>query len=373
VVRAPPDFRGLAGYVASGTIRPGEEIAVMPAGRPTSVRSIVTFTGQQPEARAGQSVVITLTDELDVGRGDILARMHNLPQVAEAVDATLFWMDDAPLRPGARVSFTQTARNVAATVGRIHYRIDVDTLHRARAGELRLNDIGRVDLHTAQPVCFDPYRLNRATGGFLLVDPDTAATVAAGVIRGPLRTLETIAGQAEHGAAVLWLTGLPAAGKTTLARAVEARLVSTGHRVVVLDGDVLRQGLCSDLGFSDPDRDENVRRVTEVARLFFERGFLVLCSLVSPMRRHRALGRARIPAGHFFELYVRASLGVCESRDRRGLYRAARSGQITDFTGVSAPYEEPLEPELLLDTEEHSVDELVERVMQRLRLEHLVR
>jgi bifunctional enzyme CysN/CysC len=386
VVRAPPDLRGLAGRVASGAIRPGEEIAVMPAGRVTRVSSILTFAERGRQADAGESVLLTVTDAVDIGRGDLLARRNNLPQVADRLDTTLCWMTDAPLAAGASVLFVQTARTVAASVTRIHYRIDVNTLHREPTAQLRLNDIARVDLHTAQPVCFDPYRLNRFTGGFLLVDPTTADTMAAGVIRGPLRTLETVAREVasdgigtEAGAspgqraAVLWLTGLPAAGKSTLAQALAARLEAAGHRVVVLDGDALRLGLCSDLGFTESDRDENVRRTAEVARLFYQSGTLVICSLISPRRRHRALARSLFPAAHFFEIYVRASLETCEKRDPKGLYGRARSGQVAQFTGISAGYEEPLEPELLLDTEQRSVAELVDLVLQRARLEGLIR
>jgi bifunctional enzyme CysN/CysC len=385
VVRA--GARGLAGRVASGTLAAGEEVAVLPAGTLSRVRSVGTMDGAG-DASWGDSVVVTLEDDVDAGRGDMLVRRGNLPTVASRCDAMLCWMGDAPLDPAVPYLLRHTTRSVKARVERVVYRIDVDTLHREPAATLATNDIGRVEITTASPICFDPYRVNRETGSFVLIDPHTHATVAAGMIRAEVRTpgppARTTASanvawegwnvpRAErearnrHRAAVVWLTGLPGAGKTTVARALERELFGLGCSTMLLDGDALRHGLTGDLGFTPDDRRENVRRVGEVARLFFEQGSIVLCSLVSPFRADRDRARALFPADAFFEVHVDCDVDECRRRDPKGLYARAERGEVPQVTGVSAPYEAPEHPELTVRTDRESAEATVARLLGHLR------
>ncbi len=396
VLRPHQDFRGYAGRIVSGTISPGEKVAVLPSGRMTTVRSIVTHDGKVQEAFAPQSVVLTLDDELDVSRGDMIVRRNNLPQTATAVEAMICWMDEEPLSRRTAYLLKQTTRTVRATVETLDYKIDVNTLHRRPAESLDLNDIGRVELRTTSPLFFDPYRSNRATGSFILIDPLTNRTAAAGMIRGPARTVEDLLPHDDksdvkgarsphtvwrewnipreereerqgHRAAVVWLTGLSGAGKSTIARALERRLFEMGCRTMLLDGDQVRHGLCSDLGFSDEDRSENIRRVGETASLFFESGHIVLCTFISPFARDRAFVRSLMPLGRFFEVFVRCSLETCQRRDPHGLYRKALAGEIPHFTGLTSPYEEPGEAEIILDTETVDLDGTLDILLARLR------
>ncbi|RMH13986.1 MAG: sulfate adenylyltransferase subunit CysN, partial [Gemmatimonadetes bacterium] len=334
VIRPHQDFRGYAGRVASGSVRPGDEIVVLPSGLTTRVRSIETADGPLDEARAGESVVLTTEDELDISRGDWIVRPMNLPTAASAVDATVCWMNERALEEGRDYWLMHGTRAVRASVRSLVYRIDVDTLHRENAERLELNDIGRVQLDVGQTLYFDRYALNQQTGAFTLIDPHTHVTVGAGMIRGAVRSAAEVVRPAEvgsagasprspnvtweawnipreererrngHRAVVVWFTGLPASGKTTLARALERRLWDAGCRTVLLDGDQVRHGLCGDLGFGAADRRENIRRVAEVARLFFEQGNVVLCSFVSPYAEDRAFARSLIPEGRFIEVFV---------------------------------------------------------------------
>jgi bifunctional enzyme CysN/CysC len=405
VVRPHQDYRGLAGRVASGTVAPGEEVVVLPGGQASRVRAVETADGALEEAVAGDSVVLTLEDEIDAGRGDLVVRRRNLPVVSGRLDAMLCWMDAQPLDPAADYLLLHTTRRVRAFVTEVVYRIDVDTLHRQQARTLEMNDVGRVQLAATEPLCFDPYARNRATGSFVLVDPRTHATVAAGMIRGEavaapvaesakceVRSAKCDGRQTSpgvvweewnvpreerearngHRAAVLWFTGLPAAGKSTLARALERALFASGCQTVLLDGDQVRHGLCGDLGFSPADRAENLRRVGEAARLFFEHGEIVLCTFVSPFADDRRRVRGLFPRGRFFEVWVRASVETCAARDPKGLYARAARGEMTGLTGVDAPYEAPAEPELVADTEAEDVDALVEAILRRLRDEGIV-
>ena len=380
--------RGLAGRVASGTVSPGEEVAILPAGTRSRVRSVGTFDGPVAEAGAGDSVVVTLEDEVDAGRGDMLVRRMNLPTVATECDATLCWMGDAPLDTAVPYLLRHTTRTVRARVTKLVYRIDVDTLHRERVDALGTNDIGRVEITTASPLCFDPYRINRETGSFVLIDPFTHATVAAGMIRAGVRSADdeerteaspNVAWEgwnvprAErerrngHRAVVVWLTGLPGAGKTTAARALERELFRLGCSTMLLDGDQLRHGLTGDLGFSADDRRENVRRVGEVASLFFQQGSIVLCSLVSPFRADRDRVRSMLPEGSFIEVHVECGVEECRRRDPKGLYARAERGEIPELTGVSSPYEAPERPELVLRTDRETADASVARLLAHLR------
>ena len=391
VIRPDQAFRGFAGRIASGMIRPGEEVAVLPSGRRTTIKSIETYDGPLEEAFAGQSVVLTLADEVEVSRGSMLVRPGNLPLAGHHLDAFLCWMDEAPLNPGTQYHLKHTSRTVKAFVTRVAYRFDVDTLHRQSGQGLALNDLGRVELQTTLPLFFDPYKLNRATGSFILIDPDTNHTVAAGMIRGQAapraevreaapRTAHspnTSPRQANlprelrevrngHGAAVIWLTGLSGAGKTTLGRALERTLHGRGCQTMLLDGDQLRQGLCGDLGFTPEDRTENIRRAGEVARLFFEAGHFVICTFISPIARDRAFARGLIPEGRFFEVHVDCPLEVCMARDPNGLYRNALKGEIRNFTGVSADYEAPAAPEAVVHTDREDPGQGVAELMREL-------
>ena len=390
VIRPDQTFRGYAGTVASGSVRAGEEIVVLPSGHTTRIKSIETFDGQQAEARAGDAVVMTTTAELDISRGDMIVRPGNMPTVASSFDAYLCWMDAEPLSVDRAYVLLHTTRQVQALVTRIHYRLDVDTLHRQPAGTLALNDIGRVEITTGQPLFLDSYRMNMATGGFILIDAQSNATVAAGMIRGRLEPRELARPPAPaveavtpgewnvprlererangHRAAILWLTGLSGAGKTTIAREVERRLFASGCRTMLLDGDQLRRGLTADLGFSPRDRGENIRRAGEVARLFFEQGSLVLCAFVSPYREDRDRVRALVPPGRFVEVFVNASLEACRARDPKQLY----ARQVPEFTGVSAPYEPPSAPELTIDTERVTPTEAADTIMAELRRAGLI-
>ncbi|HEU0302423.1 MAG TPA: sulfate adenylyltransferase subunit CysN [Longimicrobium sp.] len=394
VVRPHQDFRGFAGRVVSGTVRPGEEVVALPSGRATRIRAIETMDGPLPEAVEGDSVVLTVEDEIDIPRGDMIVRRMNLPTVGTRFEAMLCWMGEQPLDPTVPYVIHHTTRAGRAFVSRIVYRIDVDTLHREDADRLQLNDIGRIEVTTSVPLFYDPYQLNRATGSFLLIDPFTHGTVGAGMIRGPVQTAEELFAERVpvrrrtspgvtwegwnvpreerearngHGAAVVWFTGLSGAGKTTVARALERALFDAGCQTMLLDGDHLRHGLNGDLGFSPADRAENVRRAGEVARLFFEQGALTLCTFVSPYREDRDAVRALFPEGRFLEIHVDCALDELRRRDPKGLYARAGTGEVAGLTGVAAPYEAPEHPELRLDTAAHEVEACVDAVLGALR------
>ena len=400
VIRPHQDFRGFAGQVASGSVRPGEEVVVLPSNLTTEVESIVTLNGEQDKASPGESVVISLTDEIDVSRGSMIVRSRNRPEVTRQVDADLCWMDEEKLRTDRPYIVQHTTRETQAYVSNLVYRINVKTLHREEADTLTLNEIGRVELETADPLFIDAYRVNRHTGRFILIDPDTNATVAAGMIRGvgqdvapvgeesttrkeqqtsPNVTWEGLAIPREkreerngHKAAVMWFTGLSGAGKSTVAKAVEERLFDRNVQTMHLDGDNVRHGLSGDLGFSAHDREENVRRVGEVSRLFFEQGTLTLCTFVSPYREDRTRVRELLPEERFLEVHVDCSIEVCKERDPKGLYEKAEKGEISNFTGVSAPYEEPEDPEIVVRTDEHDVQTCVDQIVDALEARGII-
>ncbi len=388
VIRPNQDFRGFAGRVASGTLQPGEDVVVLPSGRATRIRTIETSDGPVQEAVAGDSVVLTTEDEVDISRGDMVVRTMNLPRVGTRFEAIVCWMNEEPLQPRREYVLMHTTRQVSARVDRLVYRINVDTLHREEAEQLGLNDIGRVQIETAKPVFFDPYRNNRQTGGFILVDRHTNVTVGAGMIRGEVRTPPRTPGERpsspdvvwegwnvprserearnRHRPAVVWFTGLSGAGKSTVARAVERRLFDRGLHTMYLDGDQVRHGLCGDLGFSAEDRTENIRRVGEVARLFYEHGNVVLCAFVSPYEADRRRVRELFPEGAFFEVHVHVGLDEARRRDPKGLYARAEAGELQGLTGVDAPYEAPERPALVLDSERLQPGEAAERVLELL-------
>jgi bifunctional enzyme CysN/CysC len=384
VIRPNQMFRGYAGAAASGSVSVGEEVVVLPSGLATRIKSIETSDGQQVSAAEGEAVVLTTTDEIDISRGDMIVRRRNLPTITRGLDAYLCWMDGTELTVGRPYVLAHTTRRVQAVVNSVDYRVDVDTLHREGAATLRMNEIGRVELTTADPLFVDSYRLNSATGCFILIDPQTNATVAAGMIRGETASPAAAVSadvtwqgwnipreqrelQQGHRAGVIWLTGMSGAGKSTIARAVERRLFESGHRTMLLDGDDIRHGLCGDLGFSPSDRAENIRRAGEVARLFFEQGSIVLCAFVSPYATDRNRVRSLVPEGRFIEVAVQADLDTLRVRDPKGLYARASEGRLSQFTGVNAPYEPPTAAELTIDTRSTNVDDAVEMVIRYLQ------
>ncbi|MEU0507760.1 adenylyl-sulfate kinase [Amycolatopsis sp. NPDC006125] len=355
------DFRGYAGTVAGGVFKPGDEVVVLPSGLSSRVAAIWGPGGMPvTEAFPPQAVTMQLTGELDVGRGDLICRPANRPHTGQDLDAMVCWLAEAgSLTPGATYTIRHTTAETTAAVQKLDYRLDVDTLHRDETAKaLALNEIGRVQLRTRKPLLFDPYRRNRATGSFILVDDTTGNTVAAGMITGPALPASRVVW---HAAAVgreeratrgltVWLTGLSASGKSTIAVELERRLVAAGRPAYLLDGDNLRHGLNADLGFSAEDRAENVRRVGEVARLFADAGVVAVASLISPYRADRdrvreVHERAGLP---FLEVFVDTPLEVCEARDPKGMYAKARAGEIRGFTGVDDPYEAPVSPDLVL-------------------------
>ncbi|MCW2801010.1 MAG: cysNC [Aeromicrobium sp.] len=371
------DFRGYAGTVAGGVFRPGDEVVVLPSGFSTTVTNVLGPGGRKlDEAFTGQAVVIELADNLDISRGDMICRPNNRPTSTQDVDAMICWMDsDLTLSTDSTYTILHTTRETRVSIKELEYRLDINTLHRGDADSLSLNEIGRVRLRTQKPLHFDPYRRNRDTGSFILIDEATNNTVAAGMILGGSQNEPHIVW---HSGAVtreqrktkgmtVWLTGLSGSGKSSVAVEVERRLVAAGQPAYILDGDNLRHGLNSGLGFSPEDRTENVRRVAQVAKLMADAGVVAIVSLVSPYRADRDAARAVHEADGlpFIEIFMDTPLDVAEARDSKGLYAKARAGEIPEFTGVSAPYESPLRPDLLLRPSDGDADTLAQMVIDR--------
>jgi bifunctional enzyme CysN/CysC len=375
------DFRGFSGTVASGVVRPGDPVTVAASGRQTKVARIVTFDGDLPEARAGDAVTLTLADEVDIARGDLLSAPTARPEVADQFAAHVLWMGDEPLLPGRPYLMRIGTRYVPVRVTALKHKLDVDTREQLAARTLTLNEIGVCNLSTTTPIAFDAYADNRETGAFILIDRYSNATVGAGMIDFGLRRAanihrqDVLVGRADHERlnghqpAVLWFTGLSGSGKSTIANLVERELYERGIRTFLLDGDNVRHGLNRDLGFSDAERVENIRRVGEVAKLFVEAGTIVLCSFISPFRAERRMVRELFAEGEFVEIFVDTPLEDCIARDPKGLYVKAQAGQIANFTGVSSPYEAPENAELVIPTHGRDpadgaraiIDELVKR------------
>jgi bifunctional enzyme CysN/CysC len=373
------DFRGVAGTIAAGSIAAGERIVVQPSGRESAVARIVTYDGDLDRAVAGQSVTLTLADDIDVSRGDLLSAAEAPADVADQFEAMLVWMNDAPLFPERRYLFKIGARTVPGTVTRIKFALNVETLEHVAAATLDLNGIGCCNVSLDESIPFDPYSKSRDTGGFIMIDRVTNATVGAGMLRYALRRASTIhhqqldvdkparAAALGQKPAAIWFTGLSGAGKSTIANLLELHLHQLGCRTYLLDGDNVRRGLNRDLGFTEADRVENVRRIAEVAKLMVDAGLIVLVSLISPFRSEREFARSLFEAGEFAEIYVNAPLAVAEQRDPKGLYGRARRGELAGFTGIDSPYEPPTDPEVEVDTTECTAEQAVERVLARLR------
>ncbi len=378
VNRPNSSFRGFCGQVASGSVRAGERVRVLPSGRESEVARIVTADGELPEAVAGQSVTLLLASEIDVSRGDVLAAGDAPPQVASQFEATVVWLHEEPLLQGRAYLMKAGARTVSATVMPIKHRVNVNTLEHTAAERLELNDIGVCELELDQPIAFEPYTENRVLGAFILIDRMTNGTVGAGLIHFALRRSQNVhwqaldvskrirARQKRQTACVLWLTGLSGAGKSTIANRVEKKLTAEGHHTYLLDGDNVRHGLNKDLGFTAQDRVENIRRVAEVAKLMVDAGLIVLVSFISPFRAERRMARALFEPGEFFEVFVDTPLAEAERRDVKGLYRKARLGELKNFTGIDSPYETPEKPEIQIDTTSVTPEQAAERIVAEL-------
>ncbi|MBT9471863.1 MAG: sulfate adenylyltransferase subunit CysN [Pseudomonadota bacterium] len=369
------DFRGFSGLISSGTIRPGDKIKALPSGRESTVERIVTFRDDLDVAVAGQSVTLTLTDEIDISRGDVISEAGSPPPVADQFEATVVWMDDEAMLPGRPYLLKLGTRTVSAQITEPKYKINVNTLEHLAAKRLELNEIGVCNLSLDAPIAFDAYTDNHDLGGFILVDRISNRTVGAGMLHFALRRSQNIHWQAldvdknsraalkgQRGR-VVWLTGLSGSGKSTIANLVEKRLHADGRHTYLLDGDNVRHGLNKDLGFTDEDRVENIRRVAEVSKLMVDAGLIVLVSFISPFRAERRLARDLQAEGDFVEVYVNTPLAVAEQRDVKGLYKKARAGELKNFTGIDSPYEPPEHAEITVDTTAMSATEAAERIV----------
>ena len=391
VIRPNQDFRGFAGTIVSGTIKVGEEVTVLPSRFRSKVKEIWKYNEQVQGAAAGEATVITIEDEIDISRGDMIVRSGNVPKMTQEFEAFLCWMNETPMDPSKNYYIQHTTRTAMAVPVEIRYKINVDSLHREETSTLELNEIGRVRLKVSQHMFIDPYKINNATGSFILIDPASNVTVGAGMIRG-IDTVDTLEEQDQktkqvvspnvvwepwnipreerekrsgHAAKVLWFTGISGAGKSTLALELEKRLFEAGKQTMLLDGDQVRHGLNGDLGFSPDDRTENIRRVGEVSRMFFEHGNIVLCTFVSPYRKDRDQVKKLFPDGSFVEIHVTCSPEVALERDPKGLYKKAQSGEIKNLTGFNADYEAPESDDaVVIDTTNRTVDDCVEELLK---------
>ena len=378
------DFRGYAGTVASGSIAPGEEVVIQPSGRRAHVARIVTADGDLETAQEGEAVTLTFAEEVDVSRGDIVAQAEGAPSVADQMAARIIWFDEEPMLPGRAYTLKCGCQTTTATVLNLKYKLNVDNLDHVAGKTLEFNEVGLCNLNTTKPLVFDAYAENADTGSFILIDRFTNATVAAGMIEFGLRRATNIqwqelsinkqarAGLKEQRPCVLWFTGLSGAGKSTVANTLEKRLHAMGRHTYLLDGDNIRHGLNKDLGFTDADRVENIRRVAEAARLFVDAGLIVMVSFISPFRSERRMARDLFDDGEFIEIYVDTPLELCEARDPKGLYSKARAGLISNFTGIDSAYEAPEHAELTLNTGASTPEEAAENVLRELRRRHLV-
>jgi bifunctional enzyme CysN/CysC len=378
------DFRGFAGMVSSGTVHPGDAVKIMPSARTSRVARVL-IDGDLPYATAGQSITVTLEDEVDCSRGDVICGAESPAEVSDQFETTIVWMNDTPMLPGRSYLMKLGTATVTCSVTALKHKVNVNTLEHSAAKQLELNEIGVCNISLDRQVAFDAYADNRDTGGFILIDRLSNETMAAGMISFALRRAQNIhwqavdlsraarASQKGQQACVLWFTGLSGAGKSTVANLVEKRLFALGRHSTMLDGDNVRHGLNRDLGFTDTDRVENIRRVGEVARLMSDAGLIVLVSFISPFRSERQMARELLPPGTFIEVFIDAPLAVAESRDPKGLYRKARRGEIKHFTGISSPYEAPENPELHIDTTKLTPEAAAELIVDKLAERGLLR
>ncbi|WP_066557241.1 sulfate adenylyltransferase subunit CysN [Croceicoccus bisphenolivorans] len=372
------DFRGFSGLISNGTVKPGDAVRVLPSGKTSTVKSVVTFDGDLEEAVAGQSVTLTLEDEIDCSRGNVLAAADAPPEVADQFEATIVWMADEAMHVGRGYWLKLATQTVSATVQQPKYEIDVNSLEHLAAKTLELNQIGVAEIITDKPLVFEPYADSRTLGGFILVDKITNATVAAGMLNFSLRrsqnihwqptdiTRESHAGLKNQTPRVLWFTGLSGSGKSTIANEVEKKLALMNRHTFLLDGDNIRHGLNKDLGFTEADRIENIRRIGEVAKLMVDAGLIVLTAFISPFRAERQMVREMIPDGEFIEIFVDTPLEVAEERDVKGLYKKAREGKLKNFTGIDSPYEPPVEPDIVVNTVEMTPEEAADHIIRKI-------
>lgn len=372
------DFRGFSGQIATGTVHPGDAIRVLPSGKTTTIKKIVTLDGEQQEAVAGQSVTLCFEDEIDCSRGDVIAAADNPPEVADQFESTIVWMADDALIPGRSYWLKLGTQVVSATVQAPKYTLNVNSMEHMAAKTLELNAIGVAEISTDRPIVFAPYAENHALGGFILIDKISNATVAAGMLHFSLRRAQNVHWQAtdigrdahamlkNQKPRILWFTGLSGSGKSTIANEVEKALHMMNRHTFLLDGDNVRHGLNKDLGFTETDRIENIRRVGEVAKLMADAGLIVLTAFISPFRAERGMVRAMLPEGEFVEIFVDTPLEVAEARDVKGLYKKARAGQLKNFTGIDSPYEPPEHPDIRVNTVEMSPAEAAEYIVRQL-------
>ncbi|MDT0576194.1 sulfate adenylyltransferase subunit CysN [Croceicoccus sp. F390] len=377
------DFRGFSGLISAGTVKPGDPVRIVPSGKTSTIRSIVTFAGDLDEAQAGQSVTLTLADEVDCSRGSVIAAADNPPQTADQFEASIVWMADEPLLPGRSYWLKLATQTVAVSVHEPKYVVDVDTLDHLAAKTLELNEIGVAELATEKPITFVPFRdeedrVSPTLGGFILIDRITNQTVAAGMLHFALRrsqnvhwqaldiTRETRAALKNQAPRVVWFTGLSGSGKSTIANLVDKRLNRMNRHSFLLDGDNVRHGLNKDLGFTDADRIENVRRVGEVARLMSDAGLIVLTAFISPFQAERNMVRSMMADGEFVEVFIDTPLAVAEERDTKGLYAKARAGNLKNFTGIDSPYEPPQAPDIRIDTTAMTPEEAADMIVEHL-------
>ena len=380
VSRPDANFRGYAGTIASGEIAVGDSVLALPSRKSSKVREITTADGPLEKAGTHQAVTVVLEDEIDLSRGDVLVHPDHRPTLARTFDAHMLWMGEAPLLPGKRYEFKIGSRYVKGLVDSIQHRIDVNDLTTRAAEALDLNGLARVRIALEEPVAIDDYKLSRATGSFIVVDLLHFGTVGAGMVIAPTQTTRSTdvvwqptkvsasirANQKNQRPAVIWFTGLSGSGKSTISNALEQALVQRGHHSYLLDGDNVRHGLNKDLGFSDADRNENIRRIGEVSSLFVDAGLLVITAFISPFRADRNRIRERIGDAQFIEVYLSTSLEDCERRDPKGLYKKARAGQIREFTGIDSPYEPPVSPQVSIDTSKVTIAQAVDQVIRYL-------
>jgi bifunctional enzyme CysN/CysC len=372
------DFRGFSGLIATGSVKPGDAVRVLPSGKTSTVTRVVTLGGDLDQAMAGQSVTLTFADEIDCSRGDVIAAADSPPEAADQFEATVVWLSDEPLHVGRAYWLKLGTQTVSATVREPKYTVNVNTMEHAAAKTLELNAIGVAEISADKPIVFEAYADNRTLGGFILIDKITNATVAAGMLHFSLRRAQNVHWQAidigreKHAdlknqkPAVLWFTGLSGSGKSTIANLVEKKLHRMNRHTFLLDGDNVRHGLNKDLGFTEADRIENIRRVGEVAKLMTDAGLIVITAFISPFRAEREMVRTMLPEGEFFEVFIDTPLSVAEARDVKGLYKKARAGDLKNFTGIDSPYEAPAKPEIRIDTTKITPEEAATLIVDAL-------